>query len=45
MHGIGFDYPVETWFETPVNKTTVPSDLITQAIALIEPIQKSYEND
>ncbi len=45
MHGIGFDYPVETWFETPVNKTTVPSDLIAQAIALIEPIQKSYEND
>jgi hypothetical protein len=45
MHGIGFDYPVETWFETPVNKTTVPSDLIERAIALIEPIQNSYEND
>jgi len=45
MHGIGFDYPVETWFETPVNKTTVPSDLIEKATALIEPIQNSYEND
>ncbi|MFT2098283.1 B12-binding domain-containing radical SAM protein [Marinomonas sp. 2405UD66-6] len=32
MHGIGFDQPMEFWFEQPVENTLVKPDLISKAI-------------
>ena len=28
MHGVGLDFPLQDWFDTPVPKTTLPPDLI-----------------
>ncbi|WCN10583.1 B12-binding domain-containing radical SAM protein [Marinomonas mediterranea] len=33
MHGIGFDQPMNFWFDQPVNKTTVKKSLIENAIS------------
>ncbi|WP_111637223.1 B12-binding domain-containing radical SAM protein [Marinomonas shanghaiensis] len=32
MHGIGFDQPMDFWFDKPVKRTLVKKDLITKAL-------------
>ena len=36
MHGIGFDLPLQSWFEFKVPRTRIPSDFIEQAITETE---------
>ncbi|MBU2318802.1 MAG: radical SAM protein, partial [Gammaproteobacteria bacterium] len=32
MHGIGFDQPMDFWFDKPVKRTLVKKDLISKAL-------------
>ena len=33
MHGVGFDFPLKSWFDFPIPATTIPKKFIERAIA------------
>ncbi len=39
MHDIGFDFPLNEWFDFKIPKTKIPKDYILSAIELVEYIQ------
>lgn len=38
MHGIGFDFPLQDWFDFKIPHTSTPPDFIAKAINGIEPV-------
>ena len=38
MHGIGFDYHLQKWFEFKIPKTKIPSDYIQNTLSVIPPL-------
>lgn len=39
MHGIGFEFPLQDWFDFSIPDTSIPEDYIQQALAEEEPLK------
>ena len=39
MHGIGFDFPLQDWFDFPIPETSIPQDYIQDALHEEEPFK------